>query len=124
MAYFTEEWLATQNQRIAELGGLTNSDGAGYLVVFELRDAPAGEPHAITLSVSPTGASLQLGDHIAADAIIAIGFDDAVALLRGELNGLRAWRENRLKVRGDTNQLVNLTGWLYPATTSSEDVAL
>ena len=72
-------------------------------------------PHALSLSVSTDGASAEVGDHLAADAVIRLSYRDAEALTDGTLDSADALREGRLKVRGDIHGLVPLLAWLLQA---------
>lgn len=62
--------------------------------------------------MSAQGASAELGDHLAADAVVRLSFKDAEALTSGTLESASALREGRLKVRGDVNALVPLLAWM------------
>ena len=83
--------------------------------VFEFTDGPSSMPHALSLSVSTDGASAEVGDHLAADAVIRLSYRDAEALTDGTLDSADALREGRLKVRGDIHGLVPLLAWLLQA---------
>ena len=50
--------------------------------------------------------SVALGDHLAADAIITLGYSDAQSLASGELDAAKALHEGRIKLRGDASALV------------------
>jgi hypothetical protein len=112
--FLTEEWFAETNRRLAAASAeRPSSAGERTLrVVFDVANAPASLAHAMTFTVDATGVSLAPGDHLAADLVVRIGFDDAAQLARGELDANRALREGRLKVRGDVSGLVELSEWL------------
>lgn len=84
-------------------------------VVFELSDAPASSPHALTFTLDQSGATLTSGDHLAADLVVALGYRDAELLTEGGLEGSQLLREGRLKVRGDVNAIVPFGTWMVAA---------
>jgi putative sterol carrier protein len=63
---------------------------------------------------------LQAGDHVAADAIVKLSYDDALALTTGRFDSASALREGRVKVRGDINAIVPLLSWLQLAHPQAE----
>ncbi|HEV7958830.1 MAG TPA: SCP2 sterol-binding domain-containing protein, partial [Acidimicrobiales bacterium] len=75
-------------------------------------DGPTSAPHAMTFTVTAEGAVGEPGDHLAADAVVRLTYDDALALSRGTLESGVALREGRLKVSGDVQALVPLLEWL------------
>jgi putative sterol carrier protein len=69
-------------------------------------------PHALSFSVGANGAVAEVGDHLAADAVIRLSYRDAEALYEGTLDSADALREGRFKVRGDIHGLAPLLAWL------------
>jgi putative sterol carrier protein len=115
-AFLSAEWLAALNDTLGAAGP-PPLDGAESTVrfVFEFTDGPTSTPHALSFSVSAAGAVAEIGDHLAADAVIRLSYRDAEALADGTLDSADALREGRLKVRGDIHGLVPLLAWLLQA---------
>ena len=113
--FLTDEWFASVNEGLARAEPVPLAPAQTRRVVFELADAPASGPHALTFSLASDSASVTPGDHLAADAIIRLAYRDAEALARGELDSANALREGRIKVRGDVNAVVPLLEWLTRA---------
>ncbi len=114
--FLSAAWLAALNETLAAAGPAPLEDPTSHFrVVLEFADAPSGSPHALTFTVTGGGAFVELGDHLAADAIIRLSYRDAEALTRGGLDSASALRQGRLKVRGDVHGLVPLLGWLVAA---------
>jgi putative sterol carrier protein len=112
-AFLSAEWLAALNDTLAAASPPPLEDPESvYRFVFEFTDGPSAMPHALVFSVNADGASAEIGDHLAADAVIRLSYRDAEALTAGTLEGASALRDGRLKVRGDVHGLVPLLGWL------------
>ena len=111
--FLSAEWLAALNTTL-RAASPPPFDGPESAVrfVFEFTDGPSSMPHALTFSVTPDGATADVGDHLAADAVIRLSYGDAKALTEGTLDSADALREGRLKVRGDIHGLVPLLSWL------------
>jgi putative sterol carrier protein len=116
-AFLSDEWFSGLSESLRNAGPAPLDEGASDVrIVFELTDGPSSSPHAITFAVTRDGATVQPGDHLAADAIIRISYDDAAELASGKLTSATAVRDGRLKIRGDVHGLVPLLGWLLNAT--------
>lgn len=114
--FLSAEWLATLNETLAAAPPAPLEDSSTtFRVVLEFTDAPASSAHALTFAVSAEGASAELGDHLAADAVIRLSYKEAQALAQGALDSAGALREGRLKIRGDVHALVPLLDWLIAA---------
>ena len=129
MAHFLSgEWFDELNESLTAAGPVPLAEPGGVVrVVLEFLDAPTSRPHALTFTLRGDGASVEAGDHLAADAIVRLSYDDALALSEGTLDSAGALREGRLKIRGDVNALVPLTSWLqaaHPHAATVEDLAL
>ena len=109
-----DEWFATLNESLAAAGPVPVFETAQRIVIH-LIDAPNRVPHAFTLTLDPSGASVAVGDHLAADAVVHIDFADAARLYRGDLDSATALRDGRIKVRGDVSVIVTLLDWLLNA---------
>jgi hypothetical protein len=106
--FLSPEWFAGVEQRLLDTGPLRGAPADPLHVVLEIEGAPSSGPHAITLSASTSGTSLQPGDHLAAETILTLRYDDALALSEGRLSSATALREGRIKVRGDLNRLLGM----------------
>ena len=112
-AFLSAEWLETLNSSLAQAGPPQRvAPGSSFRVVFEFTDAPSTSPHALSISVAHEGARAELGDHLAADAVIRLTYRDGESLTKGTLDSGTALREGRLKIRGDVHGLVPLLSWL------------
>jgi putative sterol carrier protein len=112
-AFLSDEWLSNLSDALKDAGPAPLDEGAVEVrIVFELTDGPSSSPHAITFAVSRDGVTVEPGDHLAADAVIRISYDDAAALASGKLTSATAVRDGRLKIRGDVHGLVPLLSWL------------
>jgi SCP-2 sterol transfer family len=114
--FLSTEWFAELNEGLANADPVPMDDGAATVrVVIEFPDAPNNRPHAITFSIGADGARVDSGDHLAADAIVRLSFDDAFALTSGDIDSASALRDGHVKVRGDINAIVPLLNWLQRA---------
>jgi hypothetical protein len=121
-AFLSAAWLSSLNETLAAAGPAPLEDeDSVFRVVLELTDGPSSAPHALTFRVSASGAVAQLGDHLAANAVVRLSFKDAEALTAGTLSSAVALREGRFKVRGDVQGLVPLIGWLQSAQATGRD---
>jgi putative sterol carrier protein len=112
--FLSAEWLAALNDTLrAAPPAPRESPASVFRVVFEFSDTPSSSPHALTFIINADGASVELGDHLAANTVVRLSFKDAEALTAGTLDSASALREGRLKVRGDVHALVPLLGWLH-----------
>ena len=110
--FLSAEWFVALNETLARAGVPPLGDRSDLRVLLEFVDGPSSAPHAMTLSVDASGAFVEPGDHLAADAVVRLTYADAEALTRGTLESAVALREGRLKVRGDVQALVPLLDWL------------
>ena len=116
MAEFASEaWFATLNATLAAAGPVPMASDATLRVVVALIDGPTKTPHAFTLTLRGSGATVEIGDHLAADTLVRIAYADASRIFRGDLDSATALREGLVKVRGDVNGLVALLDWLVGA---------
>ncbi len=119
--FLTEQWFAGQNEALLAAGPVPLGSGAKvFRVVLEFAGAPTTLPHALTLTLTSDEASLNAGDHLAADALVRLSYADALALTTGKLDSATALREGRLKVRGDVHAIVPLLDWLQQAHPQAE----
>lgn len=110
----SSQWFEDLNATLRAAGPVPLSSSRVYRVVLEITGGPTSSPHAITFTLSPEGASVEPGDHLA-DAVIRLAFDDVAALTDGTRDSATALREGRIKIRGDVRALVPLLEWLQRA---------
>ena len=119
VAFLSAAWLSALNDTLSAAGPAPLEDpSSAFRVVLELTDGPSSSPHALTFTIKGDGAFAELGDHLAADAVVRLSFKDAEALTSGKLESGVALREGRFKVRGDVQGLVPLISWLAQAHAS------
>ncbi len=111
--FLSAEWFSQLNETLRNAGPLPfESDASTVRVVLEFPDAPKSAPHALTFTLSAEGASVEPGDHLAADAIVQLSYVEATSLSNGTIDSASALRDGRIKVRGDINAIVPVLGWL------------
>lgn len=114
--FLSAEWFTQLNETLRNAGPVPFEGGASTVrVVLEFPDAPKSAPHAVTFTLSAEGASVEAGDHLAADAIVQLSYADATSLTGGAMDSASALRDGRIKVRGDINAIVPVLGWLQHA---------
>jgi hypothetical protein len=114
--FLSNEWFQELNYTLANAELVDADVGESTVrVVIHFADAPSNSPHAITFSIGPDGARVEAGDHLGAEAIMELSYDDASALTGGVIDSASALREGRIKVRGDINAIVPLLTWLQRA---------
>ena len=118
--FLSSAWFQELNETLENADAVAiNPDASTVRVVIEFPDAPSSGPHALTFTISPEGARVESGDHLAADAIVRLSYADASALTGGDIDSASALRDGRVKVRGDINAIVPLLGWLQRAHPSA-----
>jgi len=113
--FASDEWFTEATSRLASAPRAEVEPGRTQRVVLELTGGPSSAVHAMTLSVSGEGSSLEAGDHLMADVVLRLNWDVARAISEGTLESATAIRDGRLKVRGDVAVLVNLLPWFQVA---------
>jgi hypothetical protein len=122
-AYLSPEWVQAFNASLSALdlseaiaeagtGSLAASDGA-FTVAQIVIDSPVApdDPDGTVctlLTVADGRATLELtpGDAPSANVTIVLGYDDALAMARGELDPADALAAGRVRVRGELAVLV------------------
>lgn len=116
--FLTPAWAEAVNASLAGVrlsppgpdAGLAAADGR-FTVAQEVRGTPEGDVRlllrtaegALAFEVGPLDPAT--GSGVAADVTIALGYEDAVALSRGELSAADALNAGRIRVRGDLSVL-------------------
>jgi hypothetical protein len=121
--YLSPEWVTSFDAALAALdlsdvvaeagaGSLAAADGA-FSVAQVVRGVPVGPDGAdeevrVVLTVADGRARLVLdpGHELAGTATIVLGYGDALAMARGELDPADALAAGRVRVRGDLAALV------------------
>lgn len=107
--FLSAEWFEDIN---TQLSRQQVSEPSTWRVVLSWSDGPPSQPHAVTLTCSNGVASIDRGDHLAADAVVALSYRDAESLAAGTLDAATALRDGRFKLRGDANALVAMVNAL------------
>ncbi|CAB4874034.1 unannotated protein [freshwater metagenome] len=110
--FLSADWFRNINEVLK--AGIPTSTSV-WRVVFEWPDGPSSAPHAMTLSCLNGVASIGIGDHLAADALVTLTFADARALATGSLDVADALRTGRFKLRGDAKAVVEMANTLRGA---------
>ena len=119
--FLSVDWFEGLNEVLRAAGPVPLEGESTLRIVLQFSDAPSNLPHAMTFTLRPDGASAELGDHLAADALVRLPYADAVALTSGAFDSATALREGRIKVRGDVNAVVPLLAWLQRAHPRASD---
>ncbi len=111
--FLTPEWVDRFNAALRDVdlseaqgdASLAASDGE-FSVAQTVTGSPEGTVHTL-LRVSEGRAAMERSaDPPAADVTVSLGYDDAVALSRGELEPGSALATGRIRVRGDLSVLL------------------
>jgi putative sterol carrier protein len=115
--FLSPEWVAAFDAALAGVtvpgpgddAGLAAIDGR-FTVIQEVHGAPTG---GLTVALTVSDGTLHLSRHEdhqpgeeAADVVISLSYEDAVALSKGELVAAEALTAGRVRVRGDLSVLV------------------
>lgn len=98
MRLLDEDWIAAA---AAALAGLSGNEGADLVVDYVVAGAPDGK---VTLGVAVEAGrvvSMTPGKSADPDVVISLTYDDAVAILSGEMTTDVAYMNAALKVEGD-----------------------
>jgi putative sterol carrier protein len=111
--------------------GLAAADGR-FTVAQEVRGTPDGDVRlvlrvdrgALHLRLEPSGEPERNGtgasDHTRPDVTIALSYEDAAAMSKGELSPAEALNAGRIRVRGDLSVLVAAQLMLEAARTTTQ----
>ena len=110
--FLSADWFRTINE---VLQSATPESAGLWRVVFEWPDGPSSMPHAMTFSCLEGVASVGVGDHLAADALVTLSFADAQGLASGALDIADALRSGAFKLRGDARAVVEMANTLRAA---------
>lgn len=114
MQFYSPEWIAAFNDAVAGLdaadvdtGASLKADTGSFRVLQVVRRAGGEADVPVMLVVDGGAIRLEPGSGPPEpDVIVSIGWDDAVALSRGELDSAAALGTGRIRVRGDLAVLV------------------
>ncbi len=106
MRFYSPEWVAAFNQAVAELAPLDVPSG-DFALLQVVHGGPSGTVR-VGLSVDGGRVTMALDppEEPAPQVVLSVGYDDAAALARGELEPARLVASGRVKVRGDLSVLV------------------
>ena len=91
--FLSNDWFDALNATLASAGPVPFEGGERvFRVVLEFPDAPSSGPHAMTFTLANEGATVQPGDHLAADAIVRLSYVDATSLTNGSIDSASALR--------------------------------
>jgi hypothetical protein len=105
--FLSPEWVEEANELLSD-PDLEGSD-ATDTATAGIRQVVTGSDHGevrITIRLSGPTVRFSVGDEEPVDVTIAIGWDDAVALSRGDLAVAGALTDGRVRVRGDLTVLM------------------
>jgi putative sterol carrier protein len=113
VAYLSQGWLDRQVELLADL---PPRPGASARTQTTVGKAPGGDASYVTVVEDGRLVSATLGTDDAADLAVTIGYADAVAVAKGELDPDAAFMQGRLKVVGSMGTVMDL----IPMTSSPE----
>jgi SCP-2 sterol transfer family len=131
--FYSPEWVDAFNDAVADLdvaavdtGASLVADGGTFRVAQVVRGGPDGEvvltmvvdEGRLTLALAGPGA----GPATEPNVTIVLGYEDAAAMSRGELDPADAIRDGRVRVRGDLAVLVAAQSLLVAAAGRLEAV--
>jgi SCP-2 sterol transfer family len=130
--FLSEEWVAQFNAALRSVDpgapGSVRTESGTFSVEEQVTGVPGrpeeAGPLRVVLSVSGDDVSLGVADRDDArrcDVVVSLGYDDAAALSRGELDPTEALGTGRVRVRGDLAVLVAGQGILARAATAMGD---
>jgi putative sterol carrier protein len=116
--YLTQEWLD-------EFKSVSNSTqperpGVSARMQYKVTGAPTGDVTYYWIIVDGTLTEAQLGETTDTDFTIAMAYDDAVKIQKGDVDTNAAFMQGKMKVSGNMAKLLSL----LPLTNSPEYRAL
>jgi hypothetical protein len=101
---YSSEWIAAFNEAVASVD-------TGPEVSFRMLQVVHGGPEGtVRIALDATGGRLELVrdpvDDCSPEVTVSVGYEDAAALARGELDPAKLLAAGRVKVRGDLSVLV------------------
>ena len=105
MRLYSEEWVAAFNEAVA---GLEPGSGVSFRMLQVVHGGPDGTVR-VALCVGEGRVSLERepSDRPEPQVTVAVQYEDALALARGELDPAGLLAAGRVKVRGDLSVLVS-----------------
>lgn len=107
MQYLSDEWLAAADSALSTAWESVEDRGdADTTIAYEVTGAPQGKV-AYTLTFGPSGAGVSPGaPEGEPDATMALDYDTAAEVAKGELAAQVAFMQGRLKLGGDVTLLI------------------
>ncbi|NLV55405.1 MAG: SCP2 sterol-binding domain-containing protein [Acidimicrobiales bacterium] len=105
VTHLSQEWLDLQRELSV---GLPPVDGASARIQHVVTGVPGGDVKYSTVIVDGVIAANEVGVDRDAEVTVTTTYDDAVAILRGELDPNAAFMQGRVKVVGDMGPLLSV----------------
>ena len=115
--YLTQEWV---DELRARVGAGPAQPGASASVQLVVTGGPDGDVRSTWMLEDGTLRDVRLESKPDADVVLTLGYADAVAVQRGELDPSVAFMQGRMKTAGDPGALLRV----LPVTSSPEWRAL
>ncbi len=104
MRLYSPEWVAAFNEAVAGVGAGT---GVSFRMLQVVHDGPEGTLRVGLIAEDGTvRMELDPPDQPAPEVTVSVGYEDAAALARGELDPAQLLAAGRVKVHGDLSVLV------------------
>jgi putative sterol carrier protein len=117
--YLTQEWLDTQRELAQEF---PERPGATARLQYHVAGTPDGDVHYYWVVENGKLQESTLGDDPDAEITLAMSYDDAVKMQKGELDANAAFMQGRIKVVPGSNMGKLMS--LLPLTQSAEYKAI
>ena len=116
--YLTQEWL-DEFKRVAN-ATQPERPGVSARMQYQVNGGPMGDVSYYWVIVDGTLTEAQLGETTDTDFTIAMAYDDAVKIQKGEVDTNAAFMQGKMKVSGNMAKMMSL----LPITNSPEWKAL
>jgi hypothetical protein len=120
-SFLSPEWFSQAGEQLA-LSPPPGAETVERTIMISMTDVPTSMASALTLTVSPTGVTLDATHRDEASVVVLLSYEDALALSSGTLESATALRDGRIKVRGDLAALTPLGPWLQVVLGGSTSV--
>lgn len=104
--YLSKEWADEFNTRAAA-GNTAPFKGKKATLLNVVGDAPDGEVRYV-IRFGDDSATITMGDMPGPEITMTQGFDTAVAISKGELDGQRAFMQGKVKISGKMVKMMQL----------------
>jgi putative sterol carrier protein len=108
--YLSQEWIDEYNAALAGDNAVRAAlKGKNAALQLVISDAPQGEVH-YWLRIAGDGALAGLGDIDGADVTIRQSYETSAQVIRGELDGPKAFMQGKVKIAGKMLKMMQLRG--------------